>query len=597
MPAGTRQRQQRVLQVATVAVTTAAALVLVVLVARTLPSDKSAAQRTELDSTAGLPKGWHKDRDSNGRTYYWNRKLGTSSWDPPTQKTAAPKPQPQHLHFLRQEQRNARAGDAGEQSQGEVVINADGSSRWHAETATHQRVRQPLPITVAPGGLPSGAGWDQMAVPLNQLEDNSPQEAARGSVQPRTLQALAPEQGAEGGEEAGGDDEQKVAGEITPTAGWPRDLMGATGDDTSWIVGMHREPLWTDSMTHACGLTDPCPSGRADRSHGMQMDTNPYVDKRRTFDPYAYGDPYADPATREETYPGRSNYPWDPTQDAQFYGKKGADCSDGYLRDECYERPDIKDLQAKQAVWRKKYDEFAAPGGAAAEAEEEAEEEKSDKAAMKKDGLDGALLHMQKSNKAAMKKDGLGGALLHMPEVTPWARSIQSGMLKAENSIKTGMLHASAAVKATAQEAAADAQHKQQADEFVGGEPVLASLGHVINNVKSAYQSGKGFFSQANLSELERKFLRARGRRAQQQLARNQALRAFETAALRPHKVPTTVLAAVRSPVPAAVSTKGQGAAATAKGSRRAAAHATGDTPAQVKRRPISEKTSPNASA
>ena len=534
----------------------AAALVLVAIVSQSLPSGQShAVRRTELDSTAGLPEGWHKDRDSNGRTYYWNRKLGTSSWNPP-QKTAAPvKPRPEVQHFLRQ--REDAAGEVARK--GEAVIGKGGASLWNGgTTATQPRAIQPLPITVSADGRASGAGWDQMAVPLNQLVESS-QRGARSSVQPRTLQALAPEEGA--GDE-GGDDEKKIAGEITPTAGWPRDLMGASGDDTSWIVGMHREPIWTDSMTHACGLTDPCPTGRADHGHGMQMDSNPYVDKRRTFDPYAFGDPYADPATRAETYPGRSNYPWDPTQDAQFYGKKGADCSDGYLRDECYERPELDDLQKKQAVWKAKYDEFAAPGEeeeAAAEAEEGSDEEKSEEE--KEEEANAA----QKAKEAAMKKDGLDGALLHMPEVTPWARTIKTGMLKAEESMKTGMLHASAAVKATARKAAADAQEREKSAQFVGGEPVMASLSHVVNKVKAAYQSGEGFFTKANLSELERKFLRAHGSRAQQQLSRHQAMREFEGDVLHPEKTTTTVLAAVASPTPAATAIKTPGSAAPGK--------------------------------
>jgi len=519
-----RQNRQ-VLYAATVAA--AASLVLVAIVSVALPNLQ--AKPAELDSTAGLPAGWHKDTDGNGKTYYWNRKLGTSSWDPPTatKKLQAPKAAPK-LHFLEQ-----------------------------------AAAAQPLPLTVAPEGA---AGWDQMAVPLDQLGrtrswDGSSRSSngARKSpqqLQPRTLQALAPVAGAAEGDE----DDEKTYGEISPTAGWPRDLAGASGDDTSWVVGMHREPLWTDSMTHACGLTEPCPTGRADHGHGMQMDTNPYVDKRRTFDPYAYGDPYADAATRGLTA-GRNNYPWDPTQDAQFYGSNGADCSDGALKHECYEKPELDDLRNRQDVWRKKYDEFAAP----TVGEEEEEEEEKEEAEEKSEEEEAAeATAEQEEQEAAAKKDGMKGALLHMPEITdpsPWARSIKTGMLSAGNSIKTGMLHASAAVKATAEQAAADAEQKKDQAHFVGGEPVLSSLGKVVDKFKSAYTTGKGFFSESNLSELERKFLRAHGARHQQQLARHQALRAFDGALLKPSKSTTTLLAAIHSSAPAVSAGKSQGTA------------------------------------
>eukprot|EP00802_Teleaulax_amphioxeia_P002202 Tamp_02204.p1 GENE.Tamp_02204~~Tamp_02204.p1 ORF type:complete len:959 (+),score=270.76 Tamp_02204:249-2879(+) len=444
-------------------------------------------------------------------------------------KTAAPSPA----------QRPVEAENAQAQVQQIQQVQHAQHAQQQARQQQQQhflRQAQPLPLTVAPqDALP--AGWDQMAVPLNQLGQAVQPRARRMRVEPRTLQAL------EGRAEDG--DEEKKYGELTPTAGWPRDLAGATGDDTSWIVGMHREPLWSDSMTRACGLTDPCPTGRADRGHGMQMDTNPYNDKRRTFDPYAYGDPYADAATREVT-PGRRDYPWDPTRDAQFYGKEGADCSDGDLRDECYERPELDDLRKKQANWMKKYDEFSAPKPGEREEEEEEEEwkeavqeEKSEEA------KEAAAKQAQEEKEAAMKKDGLNGALLHMPEVTPWARSIKTGMLAAEKSVKAGVLHASAAVKATAKAAAADAQAKKEDAHFVGGEPVFGSLGKVVDKVKAAYKEGKGFFSEGNLSELERKFLRARQQRQQQELAQHQALRAFDSSVLHPVKSSTTVLAAI----------------------------------------------------
>jgi len=496
-----------------------ASLVLLAILNVALPG----LQRSELDSTAGLPVGWHKDVDGNGKTYYWNRKLG-SSWDPPTSAPKLATSLVPKLHFLQQ-----------------------------AAASSKPTAVQPLPLTVAPEGA---VGWDQMAVPLDQLGHASSWiQSARNSAQqpPRTLQALAPKEGTEGDE-----DEEKTYGELTPTAGWPHDLAGASGEDTSWVVGMHREPLWTDSMTHACGLTDPCPTGRADHGHGMQMDTNPYTDKRRTFDPYAYGDPYVDPATRGLSK-GRANYPWDPTQDAQFYGTAGADCSDGALKDECFEKPELDDLSRKQDVWRQKFDEFVAPTVGEEEekkggrADAKSEEEKAGEATAEKE-----------KQEVAAKKDGMKGALLHMPEITdptPWARSIKTGMLRAENSLKTGMIHASATIKATAEQASADAKEKKNQAHFVGGEPVLASLSSVVDNFKSAYTTGKGFFSKSNLSELERKFLRAHNSRQQQQMAGRQALRAFESGALHPKKSATTLLAAIQSPAHAVSAANSQGAA------------------------------------
>ena len=440
---------------------------------------------------------------------------------------------------------------------------AAAAPRQHHQQAHYLRQAHPLPLTVAPqDALPEG--WDQMAVPLNQLGQAAQPRAARSRGE--TLQALegaaAPAAAATprfpvGDARNGGlDGEEKKYGELTPTAGWPHDLPGATGDDSSWIVGMHREPLWTDSMTRACGLTDPCPTGRADRGHGMQMDRNPFDDKRRTFDPYAYGDAYADAETRKGT-PGRMSYPWDPTRDAQFYGKEGAqdsshpgqmpDCSDGDLKDECYERPQLDDLRKKQAVWMKKYDEFSAPKPGV---EEEKEEEKAKQAAN-----NGAP-----ATEAVMKKDGLDGALLHLgfgerrekagePEVTPWARSIKTGMLAASVAVKDTANEAAAVVTATAKEAAADAQTKMNEAHFVGGEAVLGSLGKVVDKVKTAYKEGTGFFSEHNLSELERKFLRARHSRQQQELAKHQALRAFDSSVLGPVKSSTTALAAISTPV------------------------------------------------
>ena len=468
-------------------VAAAASLVLLSIVSLCLPNLR--VSRAELDSTAGLPEGWHKDVDSGGRTYYWNRKLGTSSWTPPTasRTLVAPQPTPK-LHDL---------------PWSEYVDKAN-----------------------------TQMGWDQMAVPLNQLR-----RSERRAAQPRTLQSLAPEGGAA---EAEGEEEEKKYGDLTPDSGWPHDLIGATGDDTSWIVGMHREPLWTDSMTHACGLTDPCPTGRADRGHGMQMDSNPYNDRRRIFDPYAFGDAYSDPANEKQSS-GRNNYPWDPTRDAQFYGKKGADCSNGNLKDDCYERPSMDHLRQQQTVWTKKYNEFASHNVGEQEAKFEQFE------APKKEKSEEVKAAEAKAKEGVMKKDGLQGALLHLPEITdptPWARSIRTGMLKAEQSVKTGMLHASAEVTATAEKAAYEAGEKKKKAYFIGGEPVLASLDKMVKKVKAAYTSGDAFFSPAHVSELERKFLRAN----QKRLSGHQAMRAFDSASLRPKKSSTTLLAAIHLP-------------------------------------------------
>jgi hypothetical protein len=88
---------------------------------------------------------------------------------------------------------------------------------------------------------------------------------------------------------------------------WPRSLPGAEGGGTSWIAGrhvlpadvhtqprmitcgccvstgMHREPMWTQAATGACGNDEPCPLGRADQGHFFQRDDNPWVDKREVL--------------------------------------------------------------------------------------------------------------------------------------------------------------------------------------------------------------------------------------------------------------------------------------------------------------------------
>jgi hypothetical protein len=74
--------------------------------------------------------------------------------------------------------------------------------------------------------------------------------------------------------------------DISKPADWPTELPGAEGGGPSWIVGMHREPLWSDAA-QGCSPFSYCDKGVADRGHKFQRTVNPYVDKRRTFDPYA----------------------------------------------------------------------------------------------------------------------------------------------------------------------------------------------------------------------------------------------------------------------------------------------------------------------
>jgi hypothetical protein len=150
------------------------------------------------------------------------------------------------------------------------------------------------------------------------------------------------------------------------SADWPSELPGAYGDDTSWIVGEHREPLWSDSQTGTCGLTTPCPKGRADSGHGFQRTTNPFADKRRTFDPYA-----------QETAEGRSSYPWDPSRDPKAFGT--ADCSDGKITDDCMKALSAQEVAKKQGHWRETYDDWYKKAAAAEDAAQKAAEEGSKK--------------------------------------------------------------------------------------------------------------------------------------------------------------------------------------------------------------------------
>mmetsp|Transcript_70355 Transcript_70355/g.168525 ORF Transcript_70355/g.168525 Transcript_70355/m.168525 type:complete len:274 (+) Transcript_70355:28-849(+) len=104
---------------------------------------------------------------------------------------------------------------------------------------------------------------------------------------------------------------------------------------TSWIVGEHRTPMWSESQTYACGTSKPCAQGKADKSHFFQRDTNPFVDRRRVFDAEAQAS-VLKPGT------GKDVFPWDPTRDPQLYPKadgRKVSCEDGVLRNECFAPP------------------------------------------------------------------------------------------------------------------------------------------------------------------------------------------------------------------------------------------------------------------
>eukprot|EP00960_Hanusia_phi_P004031 118346-Hanusia_phi.AAC.1 len=266
--------------------------------------------------------------------------------------------------------------------------------------------------------------------------------------------------GEEGGEESGEEDEDEPKiQDVSGQPDWPSDLPGAMGDDTSWIVGMHREPFWSDSMTHSCGLTTPCEKGRADRGHGFQKATNPWVDKRRTFDPYA-----------QSSETGRKNYPWDPSKDPKYYGK--ADCSDGKLTKDCFEKPSDEDLEKKQAEWRAKYDEWHTGKGEVIENADVGVREEEAEAAQQE-----------------QKKSSGGNAILHMPDevenfmikITPWAHSLKRGQLAM----------------------------KEARGHFTGGEPVVKSLGRVVHKIQDDFASAKNMLSSNSFTTLEKKFLRA----------------------------------------------------------------------------------------
>jgi hypothetical protein len=128
------------------------------------------------------------------------------------------------------------------------------------------------------------------------------------------------------------------------------DPYGKAG--TSWVVGVHREPHWSDSMTYACGTTTPCKMGDADRGHYFQRDTNPFVDKRRVFDREGQLD-------QDNHDTGADSFPWDPTRHPQIFDSQ-VDCSDGALRPECYARPGLPTEPAAAASARSAHDSLRA---------------------------------------------------------------------------------------------------------------------------------------------------------------------------------------------------------------------------------------------
>jgi hypothetical protein len=114
-------------------------------------------------------------------------------------------------------------------------------------------------------------------------------------------------------------EEAPVGADITHVGEDNRDryVYGGYGnrpEPTSWVVGEHRQLHWSDSQTYACSTTSVCRKGKADSHHSFQADTNPYVDKRRVFDPYAQLD-------RSDHKHGRTSYPWDPTLDPQVQSR------------------------------------------------------------------------------------------------------------------------------------------------------------------------------------------------------------------------------------------------------------------------------------
>lgn len=140
-------------------------------------------------------------------------------------------------------------------------------------------------------------GWDlrQPSPGLQQVE-----LASRGKLwkQARSRRIFSQQQQMLNQGGSGGTSDITYTGEET----WPQYLPGADDEGgSSWIVGEHREPLWSQAQTYSCGDDTPCPIGQADKGHLFQRDDNPYVDKREVFD--AYGQHYAQI---------RNEYPWDP---------------------------------------------------------------------------------------------------------------------------------------------------------------------------------------------------------------------------------------------------------------------------------------------
>eukprot|EP00961_Rhodomonas_salina_P135267 1819845-Rhodomonas_salina.2 len=74
-----RRRQGAVLALALLAGVALSALLSVTTQLVVVPVDDP----TVLAERSPLPPHWHASKDSTGKTYYWNRALGTSSWNPP----------------------------------------------------------------------------------------------------------------------------------------------------------------------------------------------------------------------------------------------------------------------------------------------------------------------------------------------------------------------------------------------------------------------------------------------------------------------------------------------------------------------------------
>ena len=356
---------------------------------------------------ATLPNGWVEALDSGNKTYYYNQKLGLSSWDPPkdyyaksssavknsdTMKNSAvskkedlehssgnlPSGRAYDHELAGTEAANSNSDvDFGTVTPPRVVTNVasapfpvsppDNSQKDESRDdvqakqrllsvkpkESHQSVVQALPRMVDSfsdkmsdevsdhelnGDVSSRLGDKKPAygtegadgIPGNFMSSvQDPQagqaESAQGSSS--GTPSLETDGGWDSVQAGRADDSRSAMSErpllsrpvssladrpktedgadISHPPDWPTDLPGASGSGPSWIVGMHREPLWSDSA-QGCSPFEYCDKGLADRGHKFQRTANPYQDKRRTFDPYAQ-------ATEE----GRKAYPWDPTKDPQ----------------------------------------------------------------------------------------------------------------------------------------------------------------------------------------------------------------------------------------------------------------------------------------